>query len=96
MRKLLTILVLLTSAPAFSHSFYDPVCCSNKDCKPIPVGDVKATPAGWQIVLTGEVLEYGSWRVKDSPDGKFHRCAMSADFSAKGHTLCLYVPPAGA
>jgi len=42
------------------------------------------------------VIPFGDKKIKDSPDGHFHRCARSADFSAKGVTLCLYVPPAGA
>lgn len=95
MKRLLLLSVFLATG-ATAHSFYDPLCCSGKDCKPIPVDEVKATPAGWQIGVTGEVIEYGSYRVKDSPDGAFHRCAMSANFTAQGHTLCLYVPPHGA
>ncbi len=95
MLKTIAISALFLATAAYGHSFYSPLCCSNHDCKPIPVGDVKATPGGWQIIITGEVIEYGSYRVKDSPDGKFHRCAMSANFSEQGHTLCLYVPPAG-
>lgn len=94
--KTALLAILLTSTSAMAHSFYEPSCCSNRDCAPIPAGDVKATPDGWQIVLTGEVIKYGSYRVKDSPDGAFHRCAMSANFTAQGHTLCLYVPPHGA
>lgn len=95
MRRIITIAFCLMSSAAFSHSFYTWDCCSGRDCKPIPVGDVKGTPDGWQIVITGEVIAYGAKQIKDSPDGSFHRCARSADFSAKGVTLCLYVPPAG-
>jgi hypothetical protein len=95
MRKIVTIAALFLSTAAYGHSWYGWECCSGQDCKPIPVGDVKATPAGWQVLITGEVIAYGSKQIKDSKDENFHRCARSADFSAKGVTLCLYVPPAG-
>lgn len=96
MRKLLTIAFLLMSSSAFSHGWYGWECCSGQDCKPIPVSDVHATPAGWKIDITGEVIPFNDKKIKDSRDANFHRCARSADFSAKGVTLCLYVPPAGA
>lgn len=95
MHKPLLLLSLAFAVPAYGHDFYEPMCCSEKDCKPVPTGDVQATAGGWFIVMTGETIPYGHWREKKSPDGGFHRCAASADFSAKGRTLCLYVPGMG-
>lgn len=95
MRRLLFLSVFLSTG-ALAHSHYGWECCSGRDCKPIPVGDVKVTANGWHIKITGEVIPFGDKKIKNSPDGEFHRCARSADFSAKGVTLCLYVPPAGA
>lgn len=95
MRKALTIAFCLFASVALPHSFYGWECCSGRDCKPVPAGDVKATAAGWKVVITGEVIAFSDRKIKESPDKNFHRCARSADFSAKGATLCLYVPPAG-
>lgn len=83
----------LMATSAIGHSFYGIECCSQKDCKPIPAGEVKATAEGWEVATTGEIIPYNSYKIKKSPDGNFHRCAMSANFGANGHTLCLYVPP---
>lgn len=73
---------------------YPLLCCSNKDCKQISSADVRPVQTGWLIEQTGEVVTYGDKRLKDSPDGLYHRCAFSADFE-KGRTLCLFVPPMG-
>ncbi|MDO9415848.1 hypothetical protein [Pararhizobium sp.] len=89
----LLALVLLRSQPALAHSFYDMLCCSDKDCTPIADDEVKITKNGWFIRRTGETIPYyPNSRLRHSPDGRFHRCTISGDFSPTGHTLCLYVP----
>lgn len=95
LKPIVAVLLLASASTAAAHSFYSPVCCSDKDCKPIPASDVEATSQGWRIILTGETFAYDDHRIKPSPDGAFHRCAASANFTAQGHTLCLYVPGMG-
>jgi hypothetical protein len=73
---------------------YPALCCSNKDCKQISATEVRAVKTGWLVEKTGEVISYGDTRLKDSPDGLYHRCAHAANFES-GKTLCLFVPPMG-
>lgn len=67
-------------------------CCSLTDCKRMEAADIKETPEGYLVVRTGEVIPYRDYRIKDSKDEYFHRCAPGADFDNK-RSLCLYVPP---
>ena len=66
------ILLLGMTSLALAHSFYPYECCSDRDCFPIPVHDVKATPQGWFIVKDRITIPYENAR--RSPDGMFHIC----------------------
>ncbi|QRM53857.1 hypothetical protein [Sinorhizobium sp. BG8] len=93
MRTVLTLAAaFLLGTPALPHSFYEVACCSGRDCKPIPAGDVTPTKEGWRVRITGEVIKYNSWPLKRSPDGEFHRCTAFGNFGPNGRTQCLYVP----
>jgi hypothetical protein len=88
-----------TSLPAAAHDApsgwsYDPVCCSNQDCRP-EQSEVRATSRGWFVTSTGEVIRYGDRRIHESKDGEFHRCLMQKGVTGPGLTRCLYVPPMG-
>lgn len=81
---------------AFGHEAptgwsYPSNCCSNHACREIKSDQVKETPAGYTILLSGETVPYGDPRVIDSPDGRFHWCSTAG--LDNGFTLCLYVPP---
>jgi hypothetical protein len=65
-----------------------------RDCKELPKDEIKATPVGWRVESTGEVIPYGDKRIKQSKDERFHRCARGGDFSLPT-SLCLYVPDMG-
>jgi hypothetical protein len=69
-------------------------CCSMRDCKDLPKGEIKATPVGWKVESTGEVIPFGDKRIKQSKDERFHRCAKGGDFSLPT-SICLYVPDMG-
>jgi hypothetical protein len=57
---LLCLAALLAVTPA--HSWYDPACCSERDCYPISADEVEALPNGdWRVKATG--------KVRFSPDG---------------------------
>jgi hypothetical protein len=70
---------------------YSYSCCSDRDCKPVAVGEVRETPDGYLLLKTGEVVGYQDTRVKESPDGTFHVCQVAGDFEA-GRILCIYAP----
>ena len=90
---LLLLMVLIAFRPAYSHSFYDWQCCSNRDCAPLPDGAVHATADGWRIIRIGLTVPYTDKRIRDSPDGRFHACFRNGDPTQD--LLCLYVPGMG-
>ena len=49
--KYALIALLLSTQPVLAHSWYDPWCCNEKDCAPIPNESVTATDNGWYVVL---------------------------------------------
>lgn len=73
---------------------YPWACCSNQDCQEVTARSISERPEGYVVAQTGEVIPYLDKRVKDSPDGEFHRCAHKAGLDA-GRTICLFVPPRG-
>lgn len=94
------ILGIAAGCPARAHEAptgwkYPAICCSNKDCKQVSDISVKPQGSGWFVEDTGEFIAHGDKRLRDSPDGLFHRCAAGANFGPDGHTLCLFVPPMG-
>lgn len=99
-RALLVVLLLTTSS--FAHDApatiaqpkgwsYPFSCCGGYDCRAVPDDWIKESPAGYEIVLTNEVLPYKDARVRHSPDGLFHWCSVAG--SLNGDTICLFVPP---
>jgi hypothetical protein len=60
---------------AFGHSWYDPECCSDRDCKPVyaPEEDLEELPNGaWRHKPSG--LTFKREDVKPSKDRHFHVC----------------------
>ena len=85
-RFLILCAIIINALPALAHEFYEIACCSGKDCKPLPDGAVKITKNGY--VWDGEFFEYGSKKIKSSPDGKYHGCK----YTYVDYRPCLYVP----
>ena len=79
---------------ALAHSFYPYICCSDQDCYPIPVEDVRATPKGWRILKEGVTIPYEAAR--PSPDGRFHICrnemGKGSLIEPSGHPPCFWAP----
>ena len=73
---------------------YSALCCSDRDCKPVPASGIRETPNGYALQSTGEVVPYQDRRVKESPDGTFHVCQQAGDFD-HGRVLCIYAPGRG-
>ena len=74
---------------------YSANCCSNRDCREIKSSDIGEMTTGYLIKISAmkEVIPYGSPKIKESPDGRFHWCSYSG--RDDGRTICLYVPPRG-
>jgi hypothetical protein len=106
--SLASVLTLALPAPAISHSWYSPACCSGGDCIAVPV-QVAPVPVqgGWmfrqdvamppQGVFKGWKIPAGTFvpseRVKHSQDDDFHVCASNY---VEGVVFCIYIPPMGA
>ncbi|WP_181702689.1 hypothetical protein [Chthonobacter albigriseus] len=90
---LVLIASLLSTSAAGAHEApsgwtYEAICCSDKDCRPISSGDVEATPYGWRLKLTGDVVAFS--QARRSRDGAFHWCTVGG--RNNGKTICLYAP----
>ncbi len=80
--------------PARAHSWFDPWCCNDKDCQPIPDEAVKVTPQGYVItlrpqdhpMLAKEVMTH-TYRVP------FDKARVSMDGEQR-FFACIYPDPA--
>lgn len=94
MRRWVTAIwmVLVTVGAAGAHSWYDPMCCDNKDCEPIAAGLVSTVPTGWYV--GGEFNVFIPRTHKDlrvSEDSQYHICR----WPSKHFVRCFYVPSGG-
>lgn len=78
---------------------YPAICCSNRDCAPIPDSAVKTGPDGYRVTLMPGDHPFVDTQVsylipykeaKDSPDGIHHIC-----LNPDGKMLCFFSPPRG-
>lgn len=101
---ILSLVVVLTATAqvAFGHSWYDPTCCSGRDCAPIPDDSVTVTPEGYHVRLEpgdhplvksviDTVIPFGSDDVMPSQDEHYHACVSMGSPSVDPTVLCLYV-----
>ena len=100
MTRLPTVLaaILLASA-ALAHDApmgwaYPMACCSGADCREADPGEIVEAPGGWRVVPTGEVLGYHDPKVRQSPDGHWHRCLRNPR-DVRSETLCVFVVVGG-
>jgi len=95
-----SMVIVLTAGAAAPHGWYDPACCDDTDCAPIPRSAVSATDNGWLVRLGANdhpmlsapfvgVEHYGATR--PSRDGGFHACILS--LQSGPIMTCLYAPP---
>lgn len=100
--------IIIFTRPSGAHSWYDPECCSTKDCAPIPHGAVQWSPEGWQVTLgpddhpmLAHREEPHTWVVPDRPNRYgFQRVRKSRDENWHACIIgnlmvCLYKPDAG-
>lgn len=92
MKRLAAALLLLPGA-ALAHSWYPYECCSERDCFPVAVEDVKTIPGGWSLE-DGTFIGYREARV--SPDGKYHVCRHNDGkgklINLPGKPACFWAP----
>lgn len=84
------LLAIMAPRPGYPHGWYDPECCSDSDCKPLPAGAVvQPVPGGYEITPTpgDSPIFFTREKVKPSKDGYFHGC-----IGPTGIAYCLYVP----
>ena len=100
MRMSSVVFWLFMVGGAHAHSWYDPACCSGKDCAPIPSHTVTVTPDGYHVRLepgdhplvtsvVDVVVPFEA--VMPSQDEHYHACVSMGSPSADPSVLCLYV-----
>lgn len=85
---------MLAAPIAWAHDFYALDCCSDKDCGPYPAEHVAIEPGGYRL-HTGELIRFHDGRIRPSPDGRYHLCAITYSPGENQIVRCLYVPPIG-
>ena len=73
------------AAYILAHGWYEPSCCSDKDCRPAHKGEIVNTGTSYRIGTVD--IPYNDPRVRMSQDGQFHVCKPPHT-----HIRCIYVP----
>lgn len=81
-------MLVACSSTALAHSFYPYECCSERDCFPVPVQDVRVVPGGWTLSDGTKIRQD---EARPSPDGQFHICRSQ---EGKGALIRMYSKPA--
>lgn len=106
---LLYSIAVCSSFRVHAHEWYDPDCCSDRDCAPV----IKSEPyQGGTLLFTkhGKVFLPKDWnlpdkkmgfKIRESQDTNMHACIVFDEYNsavkkgeAMGYLLCLYVPGA--
>lgn len=89
---------------AYAHDWYPASCCSETDCAPIRVENVKPVPGGYAVFVPQDehpqvhqtsfqtVVPYD--KMRPSPDGDYHIC-LRPEGVAGERVLCFFGPPMG-
>lgn len=97
---LIAAITLCGIVSASAHSWYNPVCCSDRDCAPVPFEAVEITDDGYRVTLhAGDHVMVSSTVVHlvaypdvlKSRDGNYHACL----FPNQNVMRCFYAPPFG-
>jgi hypothetical protein len=84
--------VAFLAGPALTHSWYDPDCCSDRDCEPVSaVAFVASTPGAIPVMVVttsfGTKPVTSRTKIRESKDSRMHACIY------QGELICLYMPP---
>lgn len=97
------LFILAMGGQVAAHDWYDPTCCSDKDCAPIPSSAVKITKNGYEVTLMlgqhpmvrtrlFQVIPFADEDVMPSQDEHYHACVMPGSPSAgMPRIICFYV-----
>src|SRR5262245_42115825 len=86
------VIVVSLAIPARSHSWYDPECCSDRDCEPVSTvsfvaSDPKSVPVMVVTTSFGTKPVTPMTKIRQSKDSQMHACIY------QGQLICLYMPP---
>src|SRR6056297_2481035 len=93
----LTLCLIVAASIAAAHSWYDPECCSDQDCAPIPASAVERLDDGtYRVTLwpgqhpmvEGRGFIAKARTVRTSRDGEFHACVFPHEGGEMG-LICL-------
>lgn len=94
MFRLIITLAAVLMGPALcnAHSWYDPDCCSDRDCEAVKAvvfvaSDVGKLPTMVVTTSFGTQPLTDKTKIRQSKDSKMHACIF------QGALLCLYLPP---
>jgi hypothetical protein len=82
-------LAVMWISPVNGHNWYDPECCSDRDCFPVP-GKQLADGRYLFLVLDIEYIKTEA-EIRPSRDENFHACQPAH----KKEPVCFYAPRAG-
>lgn len=88
----LGLIIGLVADKAQAHSWYEPECCSGKDCREVSDEQITFNSDG---SYTYDGLKFTKDMVRPSRDGKFHVCIYGwggEDGSMHRRPTCLYEP----
>jgi hypothetical protein len=76
----------------FAHSWYDPDCCSDRDCEPVSAvtyvaSDPNSVPVMVVTTSFGTKPVTSKTKIRESKDSRMHACIY------QGALICLYMPP---
>lgn len=85
-------LMSVLAQPAASHSWYDPDCCSDRDCEAVStVSYVASDPGSVPVMVVttsfGTKPVTSKTKIRESKDSRMHACIF------QGALICLYMPP---
>ena len=82
---------------AMAHDWYDPACCSNRDCAPaekviiLEDGRMQITTTHGTTIIPNEMIR------RESKDHQVHACMRSMTMYGGGKNnmlpICVYMPP---
>lgn len=91
------LILVAASSVGLAHSWYDPACCDNRDCRPIPGEAVTITPQGYRVQHDGIDQTVPFHDALPSRDAGWHICITidGARIRRIGKGTCLYAPLGG-
>lgn len=95
MRRL-AIFLALCATPAAAHQaptgwVYPWQCCAGQDCRHAEPGEIVEQGGGFFVPNTGELIPYGSDRIRPSRDNDTHICQRPGS-DKRLFTPCIFLP----